>query len=392
VEPLLELLHGIQVLRLTEPPQQAALARLRSYLPPPTNFFSLPLPRRASVLILLYADKRGELRVVLTMRAKTLSSYAGQAALPGGKADSLQETPYATARREAYEEIGLPLNDGDVPAPFRIRHLCQLPMNLARTNLGVRPCVAFLEADPTLMPKHSAVPKGKEWLDTEQGGGGQRMTRGMVGKLTREGRLPTAEDVLIPRLDAKEVAAVFTAPFEAFLETTLDSSESFSQLNSAAGSNSGSGTPDQPQTYNGDPNFDLDPSAWYSGQWVTWYDTTWRMHNFYVPSNSQAVAWAEKPPTTMTMNRFRVFGMTARILVDAARVAFGREPKFEHNTHLGDEDLIGVLLKGGVMDPDGAITGGVTVADNGDDGKLKQAEREKERKKRKKGRKRGSNI
>ena len=71
------------------------------------------------------------------------------------------------------------------------------------------------------------------------------------------------------------------------------------------------------------------------------------MHNFFVPSADQPVVWAEPPATTMTMNRFRVFGMTARILVDAARVAFGREPVFEHNSHFGDEDLIGRLITEG---------------------------------------------
>jgi hypothetical protein len=41
--------------------------------------------------------------------------------------------------------------------------------------------------------------------------------------------------------------------------------------------------------------------------------------------------------------------MTARILVDAARVAYGEEPEFEHNSHFGDEDMIGRLLKMGRM-------------------------------------------
>ena len=36
--------------------------------------------------------------------------------------------------------------------------------------------------------------------------------------------------------------------------------------------------------------------------------------------------------------------MTARILVDAARVAYGREPEYEHNSHFGDEDMIAKLL------------------------------------------------
>jgi hypothetical protein len=214
--------------------------------------------------------------------------------------------------------------------------------------------------------------------------------------------LPSADDVLIPRLDAKEVAAVFTAPFEAFLETSLEKSASFSSSSTP----SASAIPltsnlNQPDTYNPDPDYAVDPNAWYTGQWIGWNDTTWRMHNFYVPSDSQPVAWAEKPPTTMTMNRFRVFGMTARILVDAARIAFGREPKFEHNDHLGDEDMIGMLVRGGVMDAeekdDGS--GGVTVADNsgagGDDKEeplRKEAEREQDRIKSKRQNRRRANI
>jgi len=63
---------------------QQALARLRAYVPPPTQWYNCPLTRRAAVLILLFPDRYGNLKVVLTMRASTLRSYAGQAALPGG--------------------------------------------------------------------------------------------------------------------------------------------------------------------------------------------------------------------------------------------------------------------------------------------------------------------
>jgi 8-oxo-dGTP pyrophosphatase MutT (NUDIX family) len=44
-------------------------------------------------LILLYADRRGDLRVVITMRAASLRSFSGHAAFPGGKADDAEETP-----------------------------------------------------------------------------------------------------------------------------------------------------------------------------------------------------------------------------------------------------------------------------------------------------------
>jgi hypothetical protein len=49
--------------------------------------------------------------------------------------------------------------------------------------------------------------------------------------------------------------------------------------------------------------------------------------------------------------RFRVFGMPARIMVDAARQAYGEEPEFEHNSHFGDEDMIGRLLRIGRLGP-----------------------------------------
>ena len=40
-----------------------------------------------------------------------------------------------------------------------------------------------------------------------------------------------------------------------------------------------------------------------------------------------------------------MYGMTARILVDAARVEYGEEPEFEHNSHFGDEEMIERLIK-----------------------------------------------
>ncbi|RAH83740.1 NUDIX domain protein [Aspergillus japonicus CBS 114.51] len=275
------------------PVSQAAIDRLRQYAPPPppTNYDLAPLSRRAAVLVLLYADREGALRVVLTMRAKTLSSYAGQAALPGGRADSLAETPFQTARREAYEEIGLPQADSSLPRPFRVEHLCELPANLARTELVVRPCVALL---------HSYDEATAENADPEVS--------------------------LIPRLDAKEVAAVFTAPFQDFLRVKGEA----------------------------------DPE-WYRGSWTEWHESRWRMHQFFVPVRSEEVVkpknaneeqqhllgQLEKQKNESAAARYRVWGMTARMMVDVARVAYAQEPEFEHNSHFGDEAMIARLLKMG---------------------------------------------
>lgn len=57
---------------------KAALARLRAFKPKPFPLWDrLPVSRRAAVLMLLYADRRGDLRVVITMRAATLRSFSG---------------------------------------------------------------------------------------------------------------------------------------------------------------------------------------------------------------------------------------------------------------------------------------------------------------------------
>ncbi len=69
---------------------------------------SRPMPARydpAAVLVALVERDEG-LSVILTRRADTLRSHTGQVAFPGGRSDP-GETPWATALREAEEEIGL---------------------------------------------------------------------------------------------------------------------------------------------------------------------------------------------------------------------------------------------------------------------------------------------
>ncbi|KAK3695312.1 NUDIX hydrolase domain-like protein [Podospora appendiculata] len=295
------------------PASAAAIARLRAYKPPPFPLWDrLPVSRRAAVLMLLFADRRGDLRVVITMRAASLRSFSGHAALPGGKADSGEETPYQIARREAWEEIGLPMDDAKIPAPFRIEHLCYLPMNLARTELVVRPCVAFLHTTATTASATAGAEAAKPTTTV------------------------TVEDGLIPRLDAREVAAVFSAPFHNFLRAT-----------------------DEP----GLQTKSLPPGRWYEGSWTAWNDEPWRVHYFYVPINDQRVtkprvrdgglaAIAEGiEDEAEEAGRYKVWGMTARIVVDAARAAYATEPEFEHNSHFGDERMIEELEKLGRLTP-----------------------------------------
>ncbi|GAB0132849.1 hypothetical protein EsDP_00001273 [Epichloe bromicola] len=287
------------------PVSLAALNRLRAYKPPPFPLWdTLPARKRAAVLLLLYADRWGDLRVVITIRAASLRSFSGHAALPGGKADGINETPYQIARREAFEEIGLPMDDARLPKPFRIEPLCTLPPSLARNHLVVTPYAAFLHAD------------------RPGGGGGDSPS-------------PLVEESLMPRLDAREVAAVFSAPFYNFLRAE-----------------------DLPPR----PGVELPPGPWYEGEWVSWKDTPWRVHKFYVPVNNQRVGRPRRASAKGNVGeapeeeqgrqqqqqqqqqqqegRFKVWGLTARMLVDAARIAYGEEPEMEHNEAYGDYDII----------------------------------------------------
>ncbi|KAK7744948.1 8-oxo-dGTP diphosphatase [Cytospora paraplurivora] len=273
---------------------RAAIARLRAYKPPPFPLWDrLPVSRRAAVLILLYADRKGDLRVVLTMRAASLRSFSDQ-----------------IARREAWEEIGLPVDDAKIPKPFRIEHLCYLPHSLAKTELAVRPCVALLHSPSDL---------------TEPAAAGASPPA------------PTVDESLIPRLDAKEVAAVFSGPLHNFLlaeDEVLPGEE-------------------------GQEGRRLLPGGqWYEGRWAEFHDSPWRIHYFHVPVNQQRVsrpeaaaaaaaregglaALSEQPEEEADeAQRYLVWGMTGRMLVDTARVAYAREPEFEHSAHFGDEAII----------------------------------------------------
>lgn len=92
-----------------------------------------------------------------------------------------------------------------------MEHLCELPASFAKSKLVVRPCVALL---------HSYDEKTGEDADPEVS--------------------------LIPKLDPREVAAVFTV--------------SFRDLLSSRDAN--------------DP--DGDPEEWYQGAWGEWHGYPWR--------------------------------------------------------------------------------------------------------------------
>ncbi len=94
--------------------------------------------KRAAVCLILTDDGAGGAALVLTLRAKHLSTHSGQFALPGGRVDA-GEAAIDAALREAREEIGLDLAHEAV--------LGQLDDYPTRSGYLITPIVAWAPAD-----------------------------------------------------------------------------------------------------------------------------------------------------------------------------------------------------------------------------------------------------
>jgi 8-oxo-dGTP pyrophosphatase MutT (NUDIX family) len=107
----------------------------RHGIPPPAD------GRRSAVLILFGHDPEHGPDVLLTERASTLRSHAGQVSFPGGRTDPDDRDAVATALREAEEETGL--------VPAGVVPLAVLPdLFIPPTGYVVAPVIAHW-ADPT---------------------------------------------------------------------------------------------------------------------------------------------------------------------------------------------------------------------------------------------------
>ncbi|KAL6901000.1 hypothetical protein ACP4OV_005676 [Aristida adscensionis] len=126
---------------------ESLIRRLRLHRPAPSPYDPSPAltpalapelfrPRRAAVLVCLFRGAQGELRVLLTKRASTLSSHSGEVALPGGKAEEGDADDVATALRESKEEIGLD--------PSLVTVVASLEHFLSKHLLVVVPVVGIL--------------------------------------------------------------------------------------------------------------------------------------------------------------------------------------------------------------------------------------------------------
>lgn len=87
--------------RLARVPAMARPEDLSRFLPPAAG------GRPGAVLLLFGADAAGRPDVLLTQRAESMRSHAGQVSFPGGALDPTDDGAVAAALREAQEETGL---------------------------------------------------------------------------------------------------------------------------------------------------------------------------------------------------------------------------------------------------------------------------------------------
>ncbi|KZP09940.1 hypothetical protein FIBSPDRAFT_759195 [Athelia psychrophila] len=250
-----------------------------------TPHIRLPLPpaRQAAVLVALFVGRHGDLYVLLNRRASTLRTYAGDTALPGGKVEPGDRTIEDTARREAFEEIGLPIDSRKVPL------LCVLPPFLARNALIVTPVVVLV-------------------LDTS----------------------------LHPILAPAEVASIFSHPLHAFLSNTSpfpNEPEAVEVEYHTSFDHPWDGPPPPAAFadfhFNHDVHKDCDRSQPRRMS---------RLHSFLTGRE----AGGTKP----------VFGLTAAMLIEVARIGYKREPEFEvqpPNAPNGEERAAWALRREGAF-------------------------------------------
>ncbi|KAF9916740.1 hypothetical protein BX616_002954 [Lobosporangium transversale] len=248
-----------------------ALENLKNYPPSVDNYQA---KKRSAVLVALVANNEGDLEVILTARSSSLRTGAGESAFPGGKQDPEDADLITTAKREAFEEVRL--------LPSNSQVLTVLSPVLSRHLHVVTPVVAFCPD------------------------------------------LRTTDLTTLLRPNPGEVAAIFTEPLEYFLSP-------------------------RPGDYNW---FDMD---WISNHRVHRFERC-GTHNFILEklessgqlpqtatttssSNSSSVSnsgedkqlekkeiVAQENPTKVG---WAVYGLTAGVLIEVAKIAYQRNPDFE---------------------------------------------------------------
>ena len=104
---------------------------------------------RAAVLVPLYQDRAGKVRIVLTKRPDDMRTHPGDVVFPGGRIEA-GETPVEAALREAWEEVQLPADAVHVIGGLR-------PVTTRDRDNWIVPVVARIERPAELVADPSEV-------------------------------------------------------------------------------------------------------------------------------------------------------------------------------------------------------------------------------------------
>lgn len=106
--------------------------------------------RQASVLCCLYPNEIGAACFALIRRQESPHTHGGQYALPGGKREANDVSNWATALREAEEEVQIPKEQVQF---VRSLHSIYIPPS----HFDVHPFLGLLKKTPRLQPQWSEV-------------------------------------------------------------------------------------------------------------------------------------------------------------------------------------------------------------------------------------------
>jgi 8-oxo-dGTP pyrophosphatase MutT (NUDIX family) len=111
----------------------------------------LEVPGRtdAAVLVPMYV-RRGELQLVFTKRRDDMRRHPGEISFPGGRREEQEHDLWATALREAEEEIGLPASAVTVVGALQ-------PTPTIATGYAVYPFVGLIESTRDWVPSAGEV-------------------------------------------------------------------------------------------------------------------------------------------------------------------------------------------------------------------------------------------
>ena len=105
---------------------------------------------RESAVSIILSIIKDDLKAILIQRPIYKGVHSGQIAFPGGKKDLTDPHLEYTARRESYEEVGIPMNQGEL-----IGELTEVYIPVS--NFLVKPFVYFHDTLPLLVPEEREV-------------------------------------------------------------------------------------------------------------------------------------------------------------------------------------------------------------------------------------------